>query len=222
MNIHDVENPSEKPKDMLMAIFARQRELMYKYHVIEVRSGLMQTEDCPVNLHDAKGQARLKDFAWRTIEEITEATEALQRHPNDLEHFYEELVDALHFFVEQQILAGINPEDYSGGCIVSADEDLLEYHFKQCKEIQEDDPQTINELCYQFIEYIGCAMNTLKNKPWKQSHMLTDIPMFLQWMYKAFRSYIVLMKYLGLSAEDVYNLYFRKAAVNSFRQNSAY
>ena len=62
--------------DKLEAIFARQKELMEKYHDIELRSGLMQTEDCPVNLDDKRGQARIKDFAWRVIEEVGEALDA--------------------------------------------------------------------------------------------------------------------------------------------------
>ena len=48
--------------DKLEAIFNRQEELMSKYHDIEKRSGLLQTEDCPVNLDDKRGQARIKDF----------------------------------------------------------------------------------------------------------------------------------------------------------------
>ena len=50
--------------DRLVAIFNRQKELMSKYHDIEKRSGLLQTEDCPVNLDDKRGQARIKDFSW--------------------------------------------------------------------------------------------------------------------------------------------------------------
>ena len=61
MNItHAVEEKIEG--DKLVAIFNRQKELMEKYHDIEARSGLMQTEDCPVNLNDKRGQARIKDF----------------------------------------------------------------------------------------------------------------------------------------------------------------
>lgn len=42
-------------KESLKAIFERQRELMEKYHDIELKSGLLQTEDCPVNLRGANG-----------------------------------------------------------------------------------------------------------------------------------------------------------------------
>lgn len=76
MNIKD--SVSEEIKGCkLIAIFNRQEELMEKYHHIEAKSGLCQTEDCPVNLHDMRGQARLKDFSWRVTEEVAEAMEAL-------------------------------------------------------------------------------------------------------------------------------------------------
>ena len=63
----------------LKNIFKRQKELMEKYHDIELKSGLLQTEDCPVNLDDKRGQARIKDFAWRITEEIGEALDALDK-----------------------------------------------------------------------------------------------------------------------------------------------
>ena len=64
--------------DRLVAIFTRQKELMSKYHDIEKRSGLMETEDCPVNLDDKRGQARIKNFSWRIIEEVGEALDAFR------------------------------------------------------------------------------------------------------------------------------------------------
>ena len=63
--------------NLLKQIFDRQKELMDKYHYIEERSGLLQTADCPVNLDDRRGQARIKDFSWRVTEELGEALDAL-------------------------------------------------------------------------------------------------------------------------------------------------
>ena len=75
MNInHAVEEKIEG--DLLKAIFDRQKSLMGKYHDIELKSGLLQTEDCPVNLDDKRGQARIKDFSWRVTEELGEALDA--------------------------------------------------------------------------------------------------------------------------------------------------
>ena len=79
----------------LEAIFNRQRELMEKYHHIESKSGLCQTEDCPVNLDDKRGQARLKDFAWRATEEVAEAFEVLPVI-NNLASEYNQIVNPIY------------------------------------------------------------------------------------------------------------------------------
>ena len=78
-------------KESLRAIFDRQKELMEKYHDIEFKSGLMQTEDCPVNLDDKRGQARIKDFSWRITEEVGEALDAITNESGEsaLLHFHE-------------------------------------------------------------------------------------------------------------------------------------
>lgn len=124
MNVNDVEIKEEKNIDMLQMIFSRQKHLMEKYHHIEKKNGLLQTEDCPVNIDDNKGQARLKDFSWRITEELGEAMNCLKNKPwkqthmaTDETHYREELIDALHFFVELFILSGMSAEDvYSMYC----------------------------------------------------------------------------------------------------------
>ncbi len=119
-DIPDVENPNTKnikhiAKDMLMAIFNRQTDLMIKYHNIERNNGLLQTDDVPVDLNCKMGQARLKDFAWRITEEIGEAMNCLKNKPwkqthmeTDVIHYYEEIADAFHFFIELCILSGLD------------------------------------------------------------------------------------------------------------------
>lgn len=116
MNVKDSEE-EKVTGDKLDAIFSRQRELMEKYHHIEKENGLLQTDDCPVNLDDAKGQARLKDFAWRVTEEIGEAMNCLKNKPwkqtqmeTDIVHYKEEMADAFHFFIELCILSGFDSE----------------------------------------------------------------------------------------------------------------
>jgi len=114
MNIKDTRSIEIKG-DLLVAIFARQNELLKKYQEIERKNGLLQTEDIPVDLDDAKGQQRLKDFAWRVTEELGEAMNCLKNKPwkqtqmeTDKNHYYEELADAFHFFIELCILSGID------------------------------------------------------------------------------------------------------------------
>lgn len=104
--------------DRLEQIFCRQRELMEKYEPIERANGLLITDDVPVNIDSAKGQSRLKDFAWRVVEEIGEAMNCLKNKPwkqtqmeTDVLHYKEEIADAFHFFVELCILSGIDHKD---------------------------------------------------------------------------------------------------------------
>lgn len=66
------------------------------------------------------------------------------------------------------------------------------------------------------------ARNTLKNKPWKQTHMKTDEDMFFNYMVEAFNSLMRFTRSVGISEEGLYTLYFRKNEVNKFRIRSKY
>ena len=138
MNITDVDKNENKVICRLQDVFNRQKELMEKYHDIEKKNGLLQTEQVPVDINSHMGQQRLKDFAWRVTEEI------------------------------------------------------------------------------------GEAMNCLKNKPWKQTQMLTDRPKFKKYIQEAYSRLLGIFFTAGYKMEDIYILYFKKNAVNQFRQRSKY
>jgi len=112
----DVEIPDG---DMLAGIFMGQRELMAKYHDIERKRGALTVDGEDFGELDHRlVQWRLKDLAYRTVEEIAEATNCLKNKPwkvsevtTDRIHFYEELADAFHFFIELCITAGMDAED---------------------------------------------------------------------------------------------------------------
>lgn len=124
MNVTDFD--SKLPEgDLLRALFNRQRELMRKYHEIEKTNiGFipfgMNPEDphaTGLDIQTGPAQQRLKDFFWRITEELGEAANTLKNKPwktthmiTDEVHFREELIDALHFFIEMMILAGFNEE----------------------------------------------------------------------------------------------------------------
>ena len=118
MNVNDVEKIDTPTDDMLKLIFAQQRKHMLEYDKIEAKNGCLQTDKVPVDIDSYVGQARLKDFIYRTIEELCEAGGCLKLRPwkqtpyvTDRVHFYEEIADAMHFFVEFMILAGLGPDD---------------------------------------------------------------------------------------------------------------
>ena len=212
MNITDA--VEEKiPENKLQAIFDRQKELMTKYHDIEKASGLLQTEDCPVNLHDKRGQARIKDFAWRVTEELGEALDALYVDNDDV-HYKEELADGLHFLTELSILAGLTPKDIAD--FIEAPEDLIFEHLVYPRKT------TLNYMVANFIRSLGMTCNCLKNKPWKQSQMLTDVPHFYARLCDAWFAYFGILSDAFESGDEIVSTYFKKSQVNKFRQRSNY
>ena len=223
MNInHAVEEKIEG--DLLKAIFDRQKSLMGKYHDIELKSGLLQTEDCPVNLDDKRGQARIKDFSWRVTEELGEALDAKANK----DHYQEELIDGLHFLTELTILAG---KDYN--TILPSDaapyrEDHLEDLVENAKETisrkaeRGENSYSLDFWVSRFIEQLAMMCNCLKNKPWKQSMMKTDREAFYLRLAEAWVCYITILVVSGMNAQDIAGTYLKKSQVNRFRQRSNY
>ena len=87
-----------------------------------------------------------------------------------------------------------------------------------------DKNYSIPALIYSSIgQPIGDAMNKLKNKPWKQTHMVTDKEAFKGCLLCAWLGFFrVLHNVFDLSAKDIFTLYFKKSEVNKFRIKSQY
>lgn len=105
--------------DMLRKIFDRQGELLEKYKEIEVKNLPHVVPDkIPVEINSYLGQDQIRQrFFWAIIE-ISEALDCLKNKAwkqtmveVDVEHYREEIADALHFFIEGCILAGITASD---------------------------------------------------------------------------------------------------------------
>jgi hypothetical protein len=224
MNVNDIKQEAPWVEDKLIEMFKKQRLLMGKYEGIELSNGLLQTPEIPVSLDDNKGQARLKDFFWRVTEEIAEAIEAY--FDDELDHFHEELSDALHFYIEVMILSGAHPEQFRN---CPTDMDLLELIFTQEDDLSGEmidkgfnKGVLIKQLAVDVIIWMGLAANCLKNKPWKQTHMKTDREKYEMNLLNGFHGFIRLCKCAGFDANSLYNMYFKKNEVNKFRQESKY
>ena len=204
--------------DLLQAIFDRQKSLMGKYHDIELKSGLLQTEDCPVNLDDKRGQARIKDFSWRVTEELGEALDA--RANSD--HYQEELIDGLHFLTELTVLAGKDYDTILPEGIPTYHEDHLEDLVENAKNLMDDYGGNLTYWVTKFIEQLAMMCNCLKNKPWKQSMMKTDQEAFYHRLTNVWVYYITILVASGMNAQDIANIYLKKSQVNQFRQRSNY
>ena len=214
MNVNDVQDEAREEGDMLDLIFAKQKGLMQKYHEIEEKQGvgygLIAGQTFSIN--EIKSQCLLKDFAWRFTEEVTEATACNLAYDMEQQHFLEELADALHFLTELCIVASVDPEYIMDGVFIK--DDQFDSLFYTPDESVSRDP-------YWPIQHLGLAMNCLKQKPWKVTHILTDEKKFRIHLRDAYRSFCKYMSCFA-TAEEMYDYYFKKNKVNQFRQESNY
>ncbi len=193
MNINDIESETVVPVDIMAAIFEKQMELVVKYKDIEGMGDLLDTRE--TNINTAKGQKWIKDFAWRTTEELCEAIEAKEISK---EHYIEEITDALHFLTELTLIAG--------------------YKSDICDMLLPTDNRHEMEVVYA----LGLMCNCLKNKPWKQTQMLTDREKFEKYLRQAWKRIIGIYLASGYGRTDIYILYMKKHGVNQFRIRSKY
>ncbi len=185
----------------IKAIFERQEFLHDKYKGIEYKNGLGLglVKDIPFSLDDPTWQYILKDFSWRVTEELTEAQEA-DYEQNEI-HATEELIDALHFYTEMLIISGYTPEDI----------------------INHDGEEYIDLIFMGPVYFIGVACNLLKNKPWKNTHLITDEKRFKENMIKGYHNLLdLILNYGTMKTNELYIFYYKKSLVNKFRMDSNY
>lgn len=200
MNILDFQASDFDEKTWLEEVFEKQLGVMRKYAEIE------KMPDWPLNVNTREGQKWFKDFLWRTTEEIAESYEAFLN--GDETHTIEELADALHFFVELLILAGFD--------VKWAREQIWN------NDPMADVPQTAAEAYLKAHFWLGMVGNTLKNKPWKQTEMLTDEKKFEQMLANSLRALLQAFYVHGANDNVIHSFYTRKNQVNQFRQRSNY
>ena len=200
----DIEIPES---NILQAIFDHQAVLHKKYMPVEEKNGIgfALVKDRPFSLDDRYWQYMIKDMTWRVVEELTESTEAKDHGNKD--HEIEELIDALHFYTELLIVIDISVESILAGH--GTTNNLMVSHDKFGR--------------YAVIYSLGLACNLLKNKPWKNTHLVTDAVRFRRYMIQGYQNLLRLLYQAGLNrAEDLYLLYAKKNTVNKFRLRSNY
>lgn len=77
-------------------------------------------------------------------------------------------------------------------------------------------------LMWKVTYFLQIARNSLKNKPWKQSQMLSDHKTFTTNIIFAFITLVGLCEEVGMDEHCFYNVYHAKNQVNLFRINSKY
>jgi hypothetical protein len=88
-----------------------------------------------------------------------------------------------------------------------------------------DDPtfqRYLKEAADRCVTEIYEANAALKNKPWKQSRIPTDVDHYKEEIADAFHFFVRWCIIVGMTAEDLYNEYFHKSEINKNRQRNNY
>ena len=78
------------------------------------------------------------------------------------------------------------------------------------------------KMAWEITYHLSVARNYLKNKPWKQTGVMTDERRYQEEIVIGFIEYMGYLKYCGFTAESIHVLFFKKHMVNKLRQKSQY
>lgn len=90
------------------------------------------------------------------------------------------------------------------------------------REYNREEVLNMRKSLWDITYTLNIARNCLKNKPWKQSGVMTNEILYQSLLVEAF---VYMMGYyarLGMSSYDIYYLYFKKNCINKFRIQSLY
>ena len=205
--------------------YARKQFLEY-----EKLEGIPDWEEYDFSIDCSEDQMKFKDMLQiRCIEELTEATQALDNE----EHFYEEVTDALNFFLSAYCMLGVDfkkPALEEGKTWQEIAETCLALgqggDYLEMKKIFENNDQDAKDdlfvFFYYIVEKIGALCNHLKNRPWAQSNYLVSMHDFNSDLKGLWICFWDVLGCLDLSKEQIFDLFERKYLVNKFRIESGY
>ena len=187
--------------------FAKKQFINY-----EKIEGIENWNDYDFSIDCGEDQLKFKDMLEiRFIEELTEASEAYLL--NETEHFWEEITDALNFFLSAYIMIDMNFNKLPNPSQFLA------------KDLKKTLPKNSNELSilfYPIIHLSGNLCNLLKNRPWAQSNYLVSLYDFNLELKELWKVFWTTLSLLGLTKELVFELFERKYVVNNIRRESGY
>lgn len=193
---------------------------LYKYAMkqfleYEKVEGIDNWKEYDFSIDCSQDQMKFKDMLQiRCIEELTEATHTLDNE----EHFYEEVTDALNFFLSAYCMLGVdfhlfkNPEQILTEWKICQPLDITKIH----------DINLLKLYFYDIVNDIGDLCNLLKNRPWAQSNYLVSLYDFDIRLHKLWETFWTVLARLALSKEQIFEMFERKYLVNKFRIKTGY
>ncbi len=163
----------------------------------------------------SEDQMKFKDMIQiRFIEELTEASAA-----EEYEHFWEEITDALNFFLSSYIMLDI---DFNN---LDNPENILINKIDNRKKLWFNNYYNFKNLSlwfYPLVHQTGKLCNLLKNRPWAQSNYLVSLYDFNIELKELWSLFWNTLNTLGLTKEIIFELFERKYLVNNIRRKSGY
>lgn len=210
MNTNDFEVYDFHPQAM-EEVFEKQHNLFELFKKIEPNS----PEDFDINCYE--DQVYIKDFMFRFMEELTEATVDWDYR----DHFYEELLDSFNFLTLIFIIYDWNDKNLPTWDDKSVEDKMIFWEEEGTKAIIPD-VNGLKAKFYDVIEATGYAANLLKNRPWKQCQYMVDLYWFEPRMREIWAKFNSLCDACGLSLKRLYEIWSQKYQCNVFRMDTGY
>ena len=106
--------------------------------------------------------------------------------------------------------------------MVIEDKDLTDEFLVGGRKLSNKHTKIMKEYLWDITYWLQMARNTLKNKPWKQSQMLTDSSIYETALKMATVSLFKFCSFVELTPESFFTIYFKKNKINQFRIASRY
>jgi hypothetical protein len=178
-----------------------------KYEEVEKRNW----DEYDFSIDCAADQAMFKDMLQiRFVEELTEASCSINESE---EHFWEEIGDALNFFLSSYIMLDVDFNSF-----ISPEH----YLPKESHKTKIDTLDDFSLAAYPVIEKVGYLCNLLKNRPWAESNYLVseyDFDLRLRDLWQSFWQFLGDM---GLNRKDIFEIFYKKYKVNEHRRSTGY
>jgi hypothetical protein len=105
---------------------------------------------------------------------------------------------------------------------VIKDLDLYDEFLRGGRKLSKEIMAIMKGYLWDITYHLQLARNTLKNKPWKQSQMMTDEGLYRIKLKDATVSLFKFLHFTGFSPTSLYEVYYKKNLVNKFRIKSKY
>ena len=80
----------------------------------------------------------------------------------------------------------------------------------------------MKQFLWDITYHLQIARNTLKNKPWKQTEMMTDLQQYENAQREATAALFKFLYFAGFTKESLYVIYYKKNKINQWRIKSKY